>query len=92
MFGSSSLGFVALSRGSLDIFTGSRKPWDYLPGIPLVAASGGSYFFYEDRCGVIRICAAGNSKSLGYAKKAHKRAGMNILGALPLKLMVAASV
>ncbi|TSC58308.1 MAG: hypothetical protein Greene041679_130 [Parcubacteria group bacterium Greene0416_79] len=92
MFGSSSFGFVAVSRGSLDIFTGSRKPWDYLPGIPLLIGSGASYFFYTDRSGNLRICAAGSRGALAYAKEVHLQAGMKILETDPVMLSVAASV
>lgn len=93
MFGSSSLNFVALGRGSLDICTGSRKPWDSLPGIPVVLGAGGSIFFYKDSRGNTRLCAAGNEKALRYARERHAAAGMALLGdTLELAMVVTPSV
>ncbi len=92
MFGSSSLNFVAIGRGSLDIATGSRKPWDYLPGIPIVRGAGGKMFFYKDSLGNIRLCAAGNEASLAYAKKRHIAAEMILTDALRHMLDIAPSV
>lgn len=81
MFGSSSLNFMALGRGSLDIATGSRKPWDYLPGIPIIRGAGGKIFFYKDSLGNVRLCAAANEKSFRYAKERHLAAGMSFIEA-----------
>ena len=79
IFGSSSLGFMLLGRGSVAVTTGSRKPWDFIPGIPLVLGAGGSYFFYEDPQKVPRICEVANVHLLQYAKDVHISAGMKIL-------------
>lgn len=92
MFGSSSLCFVTVGRGSLDIVTGSRKPWDYLPGIPIVRGAGGKIFFYKDSLGNVRICAAANEAALAYAKERHVAAGMTLTDAPGYILNIAPSV
>lgn len=92
MFGSSSLNFVALGRGSLDVTTGSRKPWDYLPGIPIIQGAGGKMFFYKDSLGNVRLCAAANEESLAYAKERHIAALMTLTDAPENMLNIAPSV
>lgn len=77
--GSSSFAFSNLARGALSVMTGSRKPWDILPALPVVLGAGADYFIYKDGLGLPRICVAANPALLDYATQAHERAGMSIL-------------
>lgn len=76
---SSSFGFASLARGAAGVMTGSRKPWDILPALPVILGAGAEYFLYKDSLGVLHICAAANPDLFDYAFRAHERAGMTIL-------------